>query len=691
MKTAALSKLEGGKPRAFPDGLAATGDYVYEVDKDLITEENPYGVGLAVGLILHPHGNEWKIKWMDGSVEMTPKKFLRKCPPIGALLTDGKNCFRLVKHLKKGTRLQILDAVPKNFQAIFDKARKLLQKKAKPVVGVAVVAALASILPRTSPRTSPRKKRQATKSKKKLPQHNADDDKKSDDADWMRCRASTLKPEKIAALQAALAKARLPPHWTARVFEVFAERCLREYSDLQKSKVHANREKVLRAAISQVMEQVRPVVSQPFDGDLTKATAVLMPVLVQVICICTSCSLCSHPLVTNMRLMHSQVFELEEPSPEGDEDRRREQYVNDRIKKQDFSFRDCVEHEALMQYYVQQQMRSGALDTGYPKLREGEKLPDFRHALYECGKSREYRKYLTKPHPELPFLRKACVLAAVDALKDRCMYPVGIKAVDMFNKHPWDNFAQCLYTFYVEYCFREGLSMTSDMSREVLLYIFYGTFTWTYKKKSVSHTRTKPVLFWLQKRVSQGRSRFSQNAEKYFQKFVRLVKQNQWNEFLQDNGLGDPPVEYLAAVEEGLRAYSADIHTMGTHVLRSPAHWKDVSKWRKREAFIAIMRILCGFNSYYKQWDCFSFEDYVFRQQMARTFNIRHYPLSDGNDRLHFGGVLDFEWSEHSFTPKRKRNKNSSGMKTPSKTVGPKQAKTKPKLYDLTKGTFVDW
>ena len=126
-----------------------------------------------------------------------------------------------------------------------------------------------------------------------------------------------------------------------------------------------------------------------------------------------------------MRLMHSQVFELEEAAPEGDAERRRQQYVNDRIKKQDFSFRDCVEHEAIMQCYVQQQMRSGALDTGYPQFREGEKLPDFRHALYECGKSREYRKYLTKPHPELPLLRKACVLAAVDALKDRCMYPVG--------------------------------------------------------------------------------------------------------------------------------------------------------------------------------------------------------------------------------------------------------------------------
>ena len=304
LKTAPLSQLEGAKPRAFPDGLAATGDYVYEVDKDYITEKNPYGVGVAVGCVLHPHGNEWKIKWMDGSVEMTPKKFLRKCPQIDDLLTDGDSCFKLVSHKKKGSRLQILDNVPKKFQTKFAKARKKLQQKNAKPVGVAVVAAPASIAPRTCPRTSPRKKKQAKKSKEKLPQHNADEDKKSDDADWTRCRASTLKAEKIAALQAALAKVRLPPHWTARVFEVFAERCLREYSDLQKSEVHENREKVLRAAISQVMEQVRPVISQPFDGDLTKAAQVLMPVLAQVICVCTSCSLCSRPLVDNMRLMH---------------------------------------------------------------------------------------------------------------------------------------------------------------------------------------------------------------------------------------------------------------------------------------------------------------------------------------------------------------------------------------------------
>ena len=72
-----------------------------------------------------------------------------------------------------------------------------------------------------------------------------------------------------------------------------------------------------------------------------------------------------------MRLMHSQVFELEEAVPEGDPERHRQQYVNDRINKQDFTFRDCIEHSAIMQYYVQQQMRCGSLETGYPRLREG--------------------------------------------------------------------------------------------------------------------------------------------------------------------------------------------------------------------------------------------------------------------------------------------------------------------------------
>ena len=365
--------------------------------------------------------------------------------------------------------------------------------------------------------------------------------------------------------------------------------------------------------------------------------------------------------------------------------------MKEKIKNEDYSFRDCVEYPAIMQHFILKRMRCGDPLTGYPIVVKGEEIPDFKEAIYECCKSRVYRKNATKPHPDLTFLRKACVIAAVDALKDKCVYPVRCKASNMPNHLPWDNFAQCLYTFYAEYCFREGLAMTSDLSREVLLYIFFGNFAWSYKRKSVSHSRVKPVLFWLQKKVTQGRSRFTKNAEIYFEKFVRLVKEKTtWQTYLQDKGQGTPPVEYLAAVEEGLRAYSVDIHTMGTNVLRSPQHWKDVAKWRKREAFIAIMRVLCDFHSYYKQWDCFLFSDYVFRQQMAKIFDLRHYPLSDGNDTLHFGEVIDFKWSNHSFVPKRKRNNTQIPEKT-SRVKEEKKSKSKPRIFDLTTGDFVEW
>ena len=376
------------------------------------------------------------------------------------------------------------------------------------------------------------------------------------------------------------------------------------------------------------------------------------------------------------------MFALEDESPPTPEEK---------IKNEDFTFRDCVEHPVILQHFISTQMRAGDPASGFPVLHPGDsdKVAKFDDAVYECSKSRVFNRHATKPHGDLPFLRKACVVAAVDALKDRCLYPVRCKARDMPNDEPWDNFGQCLYTFYVEYCFREGLAMTSDLSRQVLLYIFYGSFVWTYRKKKISHERRKSVLFWLQKKVSQGRSRFVQNADTYFTKFVSLVKEKKWQKFLHDKGEGDPPVEYLGAVEEGLRAYSVDIHTMGTHVLRTPEHWKNVAKWRKREAFISIMRILCGFTSSYRQWDCFLFTDYVFRQEMSKVFNLRHYPLSDGNDSLHFGPVVDFKWEDYSYVPKKKKCSTVKTETTPKKRT--KTTKSKPKVYDLTTGEFQDW
>ena len=130
--------------------------------------------------------------------------------------------------------------------------------------------------------------------------------------------------------------------------------------------------------------------------------------------------------------------------------------------------------------------------------------------------------------------------------------------------------------------------------------------------------------------------------------------------------------------------------------LRSPAYWGRVDTWRKREAFIALVRHLKGFPSDYRQWDCFLFDDYIMRQQTNLTFLRRHLPLSDGNDEEHFGDAIDFDWDAHAYVP-RKRKRSSKPLKkkkkpTPKAKVLPKSTKPKGKgvmVYDVEKGCLV--
>lgn len=145
-----------------------------------------------------------------------------------------------------------------------------------------------------------------------------------------------------------------------------------------------------------------------------------------------------------------------------------------------------------------------------------------------------------------------------------------------------------------------------------------------------------------------------------FRKFITLyrVNESQWKPFIDDKGEGDPPVEYLAAFEEGLREYGHNVHSLGTRPFRSRTYWgKNVDKWRKREAYIALGRAVLGYSAGYKQWDNFSFQDYVSRAVMSKTFLKRHLPLSDGQDEIHFKGKLTFPWSKYEDKKKKTRVK----------------------------------
>ena len=371
--------------------------------------------------------------------------------------------------------------------------------------------------------------------------------------------------------------------------------------------------------------------------------------------------------------------------------RNEEAYVKDVIATGDFSISDCVRYPAVCTHYVKMLIRNGNETNGYPVLREGEEVPE-PSRVYELLQSRRCVRSSKSPHPDLRFLRKASVAAATLACQNLDKAPIACRAVEMPNKAPWDNFADCLYHFWIHYCYGEGLDRTHDLAREVMLFVFYGKFRWTYVKKKVHFTRVKPVLFWLHKKVSHGRSRFAKNVKHCFKKFIALYDNNEsWSTYLNDKGENTPDTKYLAAVEEGLRAYAqVDNYSMGTGVLRSADRWAKVEMWRKREAYIALARHLLVGKSY-KQWDCFSFSDFMFRQRCGRVFKKRHLPLSDGEDKKHFGNDIDFIWTQDLPSPTPIKRKVQSTTATQPVNKRKAKRKARPLMFDVELGCLVPW
>ncbi len=111
---------------------------------------------------------------------------------------------------------------------------------------------------------------------------------------------------------------------------------------------------------------------------------------------------------------------------------------------------------------------AGEVNQGYPKLTVDDVVP--RGEVYTLNPNRNSRPRATATHRALPYLRQHAVSQAVIRMKNSCIFPVAIKNIK------WSNFAQFLYTFHVHYCDLEGIPITQDLARHVLLYLFYGTY-----------------------------------------------------------------------------------------------------------------------------------------------------------------------------------------------------------------------
>ena len=124
---------------------------------------------------------------------------------------------------------------------------------------------------------------------------------------------------------------------------------------------------------------------------------------------------------------------------------------------------------------------------------------------------------------------------------------------------------------------------------------------------------------------------------------------------------------------------------IGPTRLLTKSVYRLIDPWRKMECYITGVRVRRGRHTY-RKWEEFSWKDYKERDALATTFNVRHLPLSDGED--HFGGELadpNLRWgTSPKNTPTKKRKLNKVG-----RVKLEKGCETTPQKYDPVKGGLV--
>ena len=210
-----------------------------------------------------------------------------------------------------------------------------------------------------------------------------------------------------------------------------------------------------------------------------------------------------------------------------------------------------------------------------------------------------------------------------------------------------------------------------------------------------------PVLRCLHQKITCNTHRFGKYVHIHFKEFKTCFDGTPtWRQFLMDGGKPQAPLGYLVLIEKGLRSFGTDIHAMGCGALTSAVKWKSVAVWRKREAYIALVRYLLERPSY-QQWNCYKWQDYVEREKCNKTFLVRHLPLSDGDEK-HFRGNLPnpHSWSDPAPSPKKKKRGNKKTTSSVGSTSGATAVATSgapaaasaeqpPMWWDTTQGKFV--
>ena len=283
-----------------------------------------------------------------------------------------------------------------------------------------------------------------------------------------------------------------------------------------------------------------------------------------------------------------------------------------------------------------------------------------------------------KPDILFPYLRAGACKDAVLACKNANKAPVTVhKIMDDGRVATWNNHSDVRNYFLLRYCLAEGLSRSHQLVRDVELYLALGEYMYRAKKEVYIK---KAIIQGIHHKITNGRSRFVEHVAKHFATLIKLLEQKpSLKPLLEDEGVGTAPPEYLAAVEEGLREYGNNKYAMGCGAMRSRFHWLKVDIWRKREAYITMVRHV-NKKPAYKKWTCFRWEDYTHRNITAKTFSTRHEPLTNSCDVSYEPYLSDPEhWNQASAIPYDKESYSERKSKsTPPKRKSRKKPKTIP-------------
>jgi hypothetical protein len=105
-------------------------------------------------------------------------------------------------------------------------------------------------------------------------------------------------------------------------------------------------------------------------------------------------------------------------------------------------------------------------------------------------------------HTHLTFLRRVTLQKAVTELRNLGLFPFQTTAESMeAGKAPVNNFAQVKVVFYIWYCYFEGLPRSSDLAREVLVYLFHGACA---VRQTQRGEKRSSIIFELRRQYMHG-------------------------------------------------------------------------------------------------------------------------------------------------------------------------------------------